>query len=71
MREAEQLYAADGIVKWLNDNGAELTRVVSDCQIGIAGGTPLGPRLMQSHEQKAKRVGVPVKLNTKSCRFDY
>ena len=47
LREAEQLYAADGIVKWLNDNGAELTRVVSDYQIGIAGGTSLGPRLMQ------------------------
>ncbi len=66
LREAEQLYAADGIVKWLNDNGAELTRVVSDYQIGIAGGTSLGPRLMQVMSKKAKEVGVPVKLNTKA-----
>ena len=66
LREAEQLYAADGIVKWLNDNGAELTRVVSDYQIGIAGGISLGPRLMQVMSKKAKEVGVPVKLNTKA-----
>ena len=65
-RTAEQLYSADEAVKWLNQNGADLTRVVSDYQLGIAGGVSLGTRFMQVLSKKAKELGVPVKVNTKA-----
>ena len=44
-RTAEQLYSADEAVKWLNQNGADLTRVVSDFSWGSQEVFPWEPDL--------------------------
>lgn len=66
LKTAEQLYSADEAVKWLNDNGADLTRVVSDYQLGIAGGVSLGNRFMEVLSKKTKELNIPVRTNTKA-----
>lgn len=63
---ARQQYEADKMVDWLNAHGADLTRVVSNYQLGISDGSSLGSRLMKIMSKKAKEEGVPVKTNTKA-----
>ena len=65
LTSARQQFEADKMVDWLNANGADLTRVVSNYQLGISDGSSLGSRLMKVLSQKAKDVGVPIKTNTK------
>lgn len=53
-------------IAWLNERGANLTRAMSNYQIGIADGSSLGVALVSILSDEMKQAGVDLRLDTEA-----